>query len=100
MESRAIYSNPDAVHIRPETLKHAGVWVQPTPEEVKELMRKTNLTGGEIAELLGLAPQSNKSGRGSRTVRRWTAGDVVIPYAPWALLAYVAGLGAIWEVKD
>lgn len=100
MESRAIYGNSDAVQIRPETLTHAAIWVQPTPEEVKVLMQKTNLNGGEIAELLGLAPQSSRSGRGSRTARRWAAGDAPIPYAAWALLAYVAGFGPIWEVKE
>lgn len=97
MEDRAIYSSSAAVQIRPETLKPATEWEVPTPDEVSELIRLTGLTHGGVSELLGLKPQANKSGAGSRTVRRWVAGDVVIPYAPWALLAYVAGFGAIWE---
>lgn len=60
----------------------------------------TGLTGAGVADLLGLAPQGNKSGRGSRTVRRWTAGDVQIPYAAWAILAYTAGFGPIWESRN
>lgn len=100
MEAIADNDKPKAVQIRQETLRHAKTWVQPTPEEVKEVMQRTNLNGEEIADLLGLTPQSSRSGRGSRTTRRWTAGDAPIPYAAWALLAYVAGLGPIWEVKE
>lgn len=99
MEDHALYGNSlEAVSLRAETLNPAPLWLQPTPEEVRELIRMTGLTGGDVAALLGLTPQSNKSGRGSRTVRRWTAGDAQIPYAAWALLAYKAGFGPIWEV--
>lgn len=97
MEERAVYSGDSVVEIRPETLKPAKVWEQASPDEVKAIIQLTGLNGGEVAAILGLTPQSNKSGRGSRTVRRWTSGDTPIPYAAWALLAYVAGFGPIWE---
>ena len=88
--------NDQVIHIRPETLRPAAQWEPPTPDEIRELIRLTGLTGGEVAAVLGLTPQGNKSGRGSRTVRRWTAGDTPIPYAAWALLAHRAGFGLIW----
>lgn len=84
------------IAIRPETLRPADRWEQPTKDEVRELIRLTGMTGGQVAALLGLTPPGHKSGRGSRTVRRWTAGDAPIPYAAWALLAYQAGFGLIW----
>jgi len=84
------------IQIRPETLRPASAWEQPTKDEVRELIRLTGLTGAEVAALLGLTAQGNKSGRGSRTVRRWTAGDTPIPYPAWAILAHQAGFGLIW----
>jgi hypothetical protein len=33
-----------------------------------------------------------------RTIRRYTGGDVPIPYASWAILCEAAGLGRIWAV--
>lgn len=88
--------NAALLKIRHETLQPANNWQKPTPEEVRELIKMTGLTGAQVADLLGLTPQGNKSGGGSRTVRRWTAGDVPIPYAAWAILAHFAGLGHIW----
>lgn len=84
------------IQIRPETLRPAVQWEPSTTDEIRELIRLTGLAGAEVAILLGLTPQGNKSGRGSRTVRRWTAGDAPIPYAAWALLAHRAGFGLIW----
>jgi len=34
------------IEIRPETLRPADRWVQPTKEEVRELIRLTGMTGG------------------------------------------------------
>lgn len=84
------------IQIRPETLRPATQWEVPTPSEIMELIRLTGLKGADVAAMLGLTLQGNKSGRGSRTVRRWTAGDTPIPYAAWALLAHQAGFGLIW----
>ncbi|MDG4868628.1 transcriptional regulator (plasmid) [Guyparkeria sp. 1SP6A2] len=86
--------------IRPETLRPARDWERPSPTEIREVMRQAGLTGGQVSDLVGLAPQGNKSGRGSRTVRRWTGGDAPIPYAAWAILAYEAGHGIIWQRDD
>lgn len=88
--------NNQVIQIRPETLRPAAQWEAPTPDEIRELIRLTGLNGSEVAAVLGLTPQANKSGRGSRTVRRWTGGDTPIPYAAWALLAHRAGFGLIW----
>lgn len=99
METRANYGVENAIQIRNETLQPAIYWAQASPEEVKEIIRLAGFNGAEVAAYLGLAPQSAASGGGSRTVRRWTAGDVKIPYAAWALLAYKAGFGAIWMEK-
>lgn len=92
--------NSSPLKIRKDTMQPANKWHKPTPEEIRELIRLTGLNGAEVADLLGLTPQSNKSGGGSRTVRRWTAGDVPIPYAAWAILAHVAGFGAIWVADE
>lgn len=96
MEVRANYDVEGTVKIRNEALQPAAFWAQASPEEVKEVIRLTGMNGEEVAAYLGLAAQSAASGRGSRTVRRWTAGEVKIPYAAWALLAYKAGFGPIW----
>ncbi|HHO81689.1 MAG TPA: transcriptional regulator [Halothiobacillus sp.] len=88
------------VTIRPETLRPARKWEKPTPDEIRELIRLTGMNSEDVAAILGLAPPSKKSGRGSRTVRRWKSGDVQIPYAAWALLAHQAGFGTIWVDCD
>lgn len=76
----------------------ADGWQQPTPEEIRELLKliarrkgTTMFTGGQAARFLGLGE------KGDRTVRRWTAGETNIPYAAWAMLCHHAGLGLIWE---
>lgn len=84
------------IQIRSETLRPAVTWEQPTPDEVREVIRRTGLNGADVARLLGLTPQGNKSGGGSRTVRRWTSGDSPIPYPAWCILAHTAGFGLIW----
>lgn len=97
MEDKAKYGNKlETINIRMETLQAANCWERPNPDEIREIIKMANLTGGAVSELLGLAPTSEND-RGSRTVRRWTAGDTPIPYAAWAILAYVAGFGPIWE---
>jgi hypothetical protein len=63
-------------------------WTQPTAVEVRELLRVGNLTGKQASQLVGLAD--------TRTIRRWTSGETPIPYAAWALLCHVSGLGVIW----
>lgn len=80
------------VLIRLECLRPAArSWEQPTGEEVREVLRAANLTGSQAAKLLGLGVT------GDRTVRRWVGEDSAIPYAAWALLCDLAGLGCIWK---
>ena len=78
-------------NIRLECLRPAESWSQPTGEEVREVLRLAELTGGVAAKRLGLGA------RGDRTVRRWVGEDSHIPYAAWALLCNLAGLGQIWK---
>ena len=66
-------------------------WRQPTGEVVSEAVRRAELTGGVAAKRLGLGE------KGERTVRRWVGEDSHIPYAAWALLCNLAGLGQIWK---
>ncbi len=81
------------VTIRQECLRSASSWAQPTGEEVREVLRMANFTGGQAAKALGLGTM------GDRTVRRWVGEDSSIPYSAWALLCQFAGLGCIWEDK-
>jgi|GEM_PF-4430255 hypothetical protein len=37
---------------------------------------------------------------GSRTIRKWIGEESEIPYAAWALLCEIAGLGIIWRDKQ
>lgn len=65
----------------------------PTNEEVKQLAKLMNWTGGDVATLTGV---ENKEGR-SRTVRRWMADPSTtnyraIPYSAWRLLLIYAGV--------
>ena len=80
----------EQIHIRPQCLtRYANAWQQPSPEEIREVLRRARLTGAKAAELLGIAD--------GRTIRRWTGGNSVIPYSAWAILCEVAGLGKIWQ---
>ena len=89
--------------IRPETLLSFPNWVQPTPDEIREVIRLAGvnrglkrMTGVQVADLVGVASTGVGSGRGSRTVRSWV-GQGRIPYAAWAILCAEAGLGFIWR---
>lgn len=64
-------------------------WTVPSAEEVRIAMKLADLTGSGLAALVGV--------QNSRTIRRWTGGDVEIPYAAWAILSHKAGFGIIWE---
>lgn len=76
--------------LRPETLQNGAKYAEPTPEEVRTIIREAGLTGGGVAAFLGM-----RNG-GSRVVRRWCSGDASIPYSAWALLCWLAGKGQIW----
>lgn len=89
MEEKEIIQQTEINKIRKDCLQPFIKWQIPTAEEVRIAMKLANLTGSELAALVGV--------KNSRTVRRWTGGDVEIPYAVWAILCYKAGAGMIWE---
>lgn len=83
-----------AIQVRDECLTPFGDdWLAPTAVEVREMMRRADLTGAQTAKLCGLGKG------GDRTVRRWISGPSVstIPYSAWALLCFEAGHGIIWK---
>ncbi len=84
------------VEIRPECLTpFSDAWSVPTGDEVREIIRRTGLTGGQVAKKVGL------TGNGaSRTVRRWVSGETDISYAIWAILCDFAGIQAIWRERE
>ena len=75
--------------IRQETLTQAPQWVPPTADEIRQLIKMTGMTGGEIAACVGVS---------GRRIREWAAKGG-IPYAAWAIMADVAGLGKIWKTS-
>jgi hypothetical protein len=86
METRVPYGAPA---VRSECLRPiAEVWQQPQAGEVRAVLSLAGLTGGEAAKLLGISD--------GRTIRRWTGGDSPLPFAAWAILCNMAGLGVIW----
>lgn len=49
----------------------------PTTEQIRAAMKKRGLSGSAAARICGVNP---------RTVRRWTGGNIPMPYAAWELL--------------
>src|SRR5258708_3709822 len=93
-ELRKSTNMSDVVTVRPECLRRADDgWERPTGAEIREMMRKADLTDSKVAKLVGVSVQS---AGGSRRVRKWTSEESEIPYAAWALLCHAAGLGMIW----
>lgn len=79
--------------IRPECLVQAyNNWVQPHGIEVQEVLRLAELSTVSAADLLGMS-------KGGRSVRKWVNDETQIPYAAWAILCEVAGLGLIWRAN-
>ncbi|MGY6259087.1 XRE family transcriptional regulator [Paraburkholderia caledonica] len=88
-------NNDFHTRIRPECLlPWVQGWQQPTGVEVREVISRTGLTGRGVADLVGLSEKG-----GGRQVRRWISEESHIPYAAWAILCEVAGLGKIWEIR-
>ncbi|WP_233890085.1 XRE family transcriptional regulator [Paraburkholderia flagellata] len=93
--------------IRPECFRSAASWTPPTGEEVAALVRHLGWSSSQTAAFLGLTthrpgtawndPDARKAEGGSRKVRQWIGGATAIPYSLWALLAYKAGYGPIWD---
>ncbi|MDX3904428.1 MAG: helix-turn-helix transcriptional regulator [Pigmentiphaga sp.] len=90
MEAPAQYGDAP-LDIRPETLREFGAgWEPPTAAEIRAVIRLAGLTAGEVAALVGMPDRG--------MVQRWTTGDAPVPFAAWAILCEVAGLGTIWRV--
>ncbi|GLR55201.1 transcriptional regulator [Shinella yambaruensis] len=79
------------MNIRPECFRPGEDWLRPNGHEIREVLALAGLSGSQAARILGLGHQ------GGRTVRRWTGDDSPIPFAAWAILCDLAGLGAIWR---
>jgi hypothetical protein len=58
-------------------------YVQATPNQVREVLRLSGLTGSAAGVLVGV---------NSRTVRKWSGGETAIPYAAWRLLCQYVGI--------
>jgi hypothetical protein len=81
------------IDVRPDCLLPADQgWQQPTPDEVRAVLKAADMTGGSASKFLGLS--------NTRVIRRWTGGDDQIPYSAWALLCAAAGLGNMWEHQN
>lgn len=79
--------------LNPACLKKADEWESPTCGEVRAVIGLTGMSGSQLAKKLGL--------KDSRNVRNWqmlkeSTSRSSIPYAAWALLCYLAGLGLIF----
>lgn len=89
METKAIYYFGK---FNPELLRSGADFIQPTAAEVTAMLKECRFTVSDAASFLGLSPKTGK-----HTVRRWISGETNIPYAAWALLAYKAGYGVIFD---
>lgn len=76
--------------LNPSTLLPALTqeWVQPTSEDIRIVIKLNERTGSQIAKLVDVD---------SRTVRKWVSEERKIPFAAWAILVELAGLGVIWK---
>lgn len=54
----------------------------PTPTDVRALMRSSGLTGSQVGDIVGVD---------GRTVRKWTGGERSMPYSAWRLLLLEVG---------
>jgi hypothetical protein len=79
--------------IRSECLvPHKFNWEHPTSAEMDEVLRLAGLTVTQACQALGLKDE--------RLMRKWVSAQTVIPYASWALLCELAGLGRIWSQTE
>lgn len=60
-------------------------YVAPTPDEIREALRRGNFTGAAAGKLLGVT---------GRTIRKWVGGEREIPYSAWRLLLIEIRLAA------
>lgn len=67
------------------------VYQPPKPEEIREALRRADLTGAVAGRLLGVD---------GRTIRKWTGGERDIPYSAWRLLLIETGLAKAGDGLD
>ena len=92
METRLHYSGINEATLSHDTLLPFNKgWRHPSPEEVRELIKKTNLTGSQIADLIGVT---------GRTIRRYIGGEKPIHYAEWRLLLIYTNLVTPETISD
>lgn len=73
-----------------KTLKPFSLGFQyPTCDEIKQVIAKSNYSGGQIADLLGV---------NSRKVREWQSGSKRIEYSEWRLLLGLLGYVIIKQI--
>lgn len=66
-------------------------WQKPNTEEIREVLRLAELSSAQASKVLGI------HSKGCRVMRRWISTEADIPYAAWAILCDLAGLGSIWR---
>lgn len=66
-------------------------WEQPNTDEIREVLELAELSIAEASRVLGI------KSKGDRVMRRWVKMEVDMPYAAWAVLCDLAGLGIIWR---
>ena len=78
--------------LNPSTLLPALTqeWVQPNSQDIRIVIKLAKCTGSQIAKLIDVD---------SRTIRKWVSEERKIPFAAWAVLVDLAGLGQIWKGK-
>ena len=92
MEISPHYPGGNEIILSHETLlPFAQGWRHPSSEEVRELIKKANLTGSQVADLIGVT---------SRTIRRYIGGEKPIHYAEWRLLLIYTNLVTPQIISD
>ena len=84
-EDRAQYQVPGRTEIRQACLvpfSDPG-YIEPTPDEIREAVRRSGLSGSAAGQLLGV---------NGRTIRKWIGGERDMPYSAWRLLLIEIGL--------
>lgn len=80
------------LNVRPETLRpYSSGWLVPDANEIRQLIKLINLSGSELGKLVGVS---------SRTVRKWVAGEVSIPFAAWAIMVEYYTGQKIWGISE
>lgn len=92
----------DAFGGRGCTRRYTDDYEPPTPAEVNSLIQLMGWTQRNVAEITGVTYSVEK---GSTTVRKWKMEDPAsrdyrqIPYSPWRLMIFHAGLISCDELK-